>query len=340
MATPPRVSDDPDVQAHYVAQAGLGALLVARIRSVWGRLAGVPDETVVDVVEALVTQFGGASVSLSADFYEDMRAKAGVSGSFRTPVVDPPSREWVESSIGWALDVPAVEEPVVEDDTDDVDVAPESSIVWDDEDTDTVSTETEVVEDPRLARVAAAAEKMVADVGRNELIEAIEADNKARGWARVTRPGACAFCLLMATRGAVYKDQGAAGRDANSKFVGAGNFKFHNNCHCTIQPLFGRIYEPPEHIREAKKLYRDATKGESDKVNAFRRALEGREDGPRRPRKGQGSDSSPNPTQDGGFESLTRAQVELQISILEGLKDSEWRTNQLRRFRARLAELS
>jgi len=203
-----------------------------------------------------------------------------------------------------------------------------------------VSTETEVVDDPRLPRVEAAAGKMVADVGRNELIEAIEADRQARGWARVTRPGACAFCLMLATRGAVYKDEGAAGRDSNVKFVGAGSYKFHDHCRCTIQPLFGAIYEPPEHIREAKRLYRESTKGEGDKLNAFRRALEGRQDGPRRPRKRQGSGSVENPEQDGGFENLTRLQVELQISILEGLKDSEWRTKQLRRLRDRLAELS
>lgn len=267
MATP-RVSDDPDVQSHYAAQAGLGALLVARIRGIWGRLSGLPDEQVVDVIEALTTQFGSAAVSLSADFYEDMRDKAGVSGDFRTPVIDPPSREWVESSLEWALDVPdtITVEPDVEE------PAPESSVTFDD-DIDTVSTETEVVDDPRLPRVEAAAGKMVADVGRNELIEAIEADRQARGWARVTRPGACAFCLMLATRGAVYKSEQTAGARANVKFVGEGEFKFHNNCRCTIQPLFGAVYEPPAHIRDAKKLYRESTKGEGDKLNAFRRAL-------------------------------------------------------------------
>ena len=53
----------------------------------------------------------------------------------------------------------------------------------------------------------------------------------------------------MATRGAVYKSAGTAGQDANSRFTGDGEAKFHNNCHCTISPVFG-AFEPSAHVRQ------------------------------------------------------------------------------------------
>ena len=41
-------------------------------------------------------------------------------------------------------------------------------------------------------------------------------------WRRVPEPGACDFCLMLATRGAVYASQETAGRDND----------YHAHCHC------------------------------------------------------------------------------------------------------------
>lgn len=43
-----------------------------------------------------------------------------------------------------------------------------------------------------------------------------------RGWVRVPEPGACAFCRMLATRGAVYTEN-------------SGNFRSHNRCRCTAR---------------------------------------------------------------------------------------------------------
>lgn len=54
------------------------------------------------------------------------------------------------------------------------------------------------------------------------------ADERCIGWRRVTRPGACGFCLMLADRGAVYRESTAA-------------FPAHSNCDCAAEPVFGRV---------------------------------------------------------------------------------------------------
>jgi hypothetical protein len=107
-------------------------------------------------------------------------------------------------------------------------------------------------------------QKMVVDTGRNTLIAAIEADKKARGWARVPRDTCCHFCAMLATRGAVYKSEQTA------------SFQAHDGDHCLPMPLFADHYEPPAHVRQWEQIYRDSTRGKSNAAarNAFRVALE------------------------------------------------------------------
>lgn len=248
MATP-RVSDDPDVQAHYVAQSAVLAAAGEAVRSSWPDAGAMSPqefrESLTVVVQSLVERYGRAVAALAADQFETLRDKAGVTAPFRVPNVDMPPIEKVESGVRWATQ----------------DLAPGA-------------TDAEV--EAAKTKVAGVAQKDVGDVGRNQMIEAIEADTEARGYARVTRPGACSFCTMLATRGAVYKTQGTAGADQDARFLGEGRFKFHDHCHCTVEPLFGRHYEPPAHIRQAKALYDSATESERghDKANAFRRAWE------------------------------------------------------------------
>jgi hypothetical protein len=158
------------------------------------------------------------------------------------------------------------------------------------------------------------------------MFAAIEADREALGWARVARPGACYWCAMQATRGAVFETEESA------------SFKPHNDCHCTVEPLFGRHYEPPAHVRGWQALYKESTDGEADKLNAFRRAYEGRTGGPRRGSSGGGVKDSVG--QQLGFEHLTPDQLRNQVRILESLKDSDYKRKQLARYRKRLAELA
>lgn len=252
----PQVSDNPEVNQHYATNVALTAALVASLRKLWPmiNLADVPGSLprYKTAVAAVVDKFAGAATSLSADHYEALRGST-IPGTFRAPIIDLPPVEKVQASLGWA--------------TSDLLVTGGDPSIHEPAPADTVT----IVQD----KVEAVAQKVVMDAGRNELIAAIEADTKARGWARVTKPDACYFCRMLATRGAVYANQFTAGRAANKRFTGDGEFKFHNNCHCTIEPLFGRHYEAPAHTRADMALWNKVTKGLSgqDAINAFRRAI-------------------------------------------------------------------
>jgi hypothetical protein len=298
VAKPPRVSDNPEVQSHYVTQAALIAALVAALRRLWPSLDPTDVRKAYEPYKrgaaALVAQFSSASISLSADYFEAMREQAGISTAFRTPVIDPMADAQIQAYI----------------DTTTRDFLAQ------------VELDAEVLN----AEIEAAAQAMVLDAGRNELLEAIERDTEAKGWARVTKPGACAFCLMLAIRGPVYSRETVGFRAHTNAKGGA-------TCRCTAEPLFGKHYEAPAHIREAGALWDKSTNGFKgrDAINEFRRAVEGRSDGPRR--------GEVKRTQTPGFDALTVEQLRKQVSVLEGLKDSDYKKTQLARVRARLAEL-
>lgn len=192
------------------------------------------------LVKALVHRYGQASATLAARYYITRRTAAGLPPIHVKPASLPPLPQ-VDATLGWATT------PLRETG-------------------DLATTE---------SNVKGAVDRLVLDVGRRTLTDAVQSDRKARGWARLTKPDACSFCRLMATRGAVYKTEETAGR--GKPFIGEGEFKFHDHCACGIEPVFG-VYEMTAQARSDLALYKDAAKGLSGKAarNAFRQAVEGR----------------------------------------------------------------
>jgi hypothetical protein len=155
------------------------------------------------------------------------------------------------------------------------------------------------------ARLAAATERLVLDAGQQTIVQNVAADRKARGYARIPEPNACAFCLMLATRGAVYKTD-RAGRTSNGRSkrlieqgiqkgdihgngdsFAASNAKFkdgkvpstikvHDSCRCHVEPVFG-VYEPPASVRAAEQLWIVAGEGRGGKSarDAYRAAVDG-----------------------------------------------------------------
>lgn len=131
-----------------------------------------------------------------------------------------------------------------------------------------------------LAKAQGVAESLAVTAGRTTTMNAIRRDTQAKGWARVPEAGACARCLMLAARGAVYKAEWTA------------NFKAHHvqangtggECRCGVEPQFSSHYEPTAQVREAQKVWAESTKGLTgkDAELAFRRAVEKRGDSPLR----------------------------------------------------------
>lgn len=124
-----------------------------------------------------------------------------------------------------------------------------------------------------FVRAAGALAKLVLAGGRRTLVGLVERDRLAVGWGRVTSDDPCAFCRMLASRGAVYKSEAGA------------DFVPHDGCGCTPEPLFkgGR---PPEQAAEYAREWQAAqaqarsdgtmSSGTSnDSLNNFRRYLAG-----------------------------------------------------------------
>lgn len=182
-------------------------------------------------VQAIVQRYGAGSAALAAAYYEAERKSAGVPGNFTVSPASPANDAAIEQGVRWATKGLWSEEP------------------------DTEAAQT---------LVRGVAEKGVLDAGRSTIIDAVSADRKAKAWARVVEPGACSFCLLLATRGEVYRSEKSAG------------FEAHDHCRCHVEPVFN-AYEPTAEIRRAQALYQQVKQHARGPVavrRAFRQAIE------------------------------------------------------------------
>lgn len=209
----------------------------------------------IEAVTVLVARYSEMAATLAADFYDGEREAAGVAGVFTVPLTDAPPGGQVDASLRWA-----------------------TKDLWPRTEGGTAAQLEPL--DVRLAAAMAkadgATQKLVAGRGRDTLRQAVEDDPRAVAYARAAALGACSFCKLMASRGAVYKDAQTAGRDANDRFSGdASVVKFHNNCHCGIIPVFrGQRFELSPQAARWDEIYREYAQGHpGDQLRLFRQAL-------------------------------------------------------------------
>jgi hypothetical protein len=108
-----------------------------------------------------------------------------------------------------------------------------------------------------------------ANAGRGTIFATAERDRRALGYARVTDGSPCAFCAMLASRGAVYKTDGSGGGRGSAH-------RYHDGCNCTVQAVYTNDDEIPGDGGAYADLWADSTKGVSgqEKARAFRRAYE------------------------------------------------------------------
>src|SRR5690606_2243096 len=176
------------------AQRGLTALLLRDLRGLRrlinpSRLqATVPPW--IEAVHALVVQYAEVSATLAADFYDSERETAEVPGSFTVPLADPPPGGQPGESPRGARKAVWARDPEV---------------------ATTVQLEPLAVRiESAMSKADGVTRKLVADVGRETVGQAVREDREAVAYARVAALGACSFCKLMASRGAGYHQIGRA----------------------------------------------------------------------------------------------------------------------------------
>ncbi|GEB50439.1 hypothetical protein [Streptomyces cacaoi] len=114
--------------------------------------------------------------------------------------------------------------------------------------------------------IAGEAQRIVQNGGREAVEEAVENDKgrgRPVGWARVTDGDACAFCVMLASRGADY------GSKRSGELTTEGR-KFHPHCGCEAVPVF-KGDQLHATVREAQKLWKQSGAGS---VSEFREWLD------------------------------------------------------------------
>lgn len=176
---------------------------------------------------------------------------------FEPVVADVPSLEQLEATVRWALFAP---------------------------------TEPGTVVESVQSRLSGSTQRYVSNSARETL--EVNADLEGVRWARHASVNACAFCRMLATRGAVYTSEEAAGqvvgrgkemslsdrrrraagnvRRRGGRFLAGGTrtrgtqalgAKYHDNCHCIPIPVrAGDSYQPPPYVTEWDEQYIQATR--------------------------------------------------------------------------------
>lgn len=195
----------------------------------------------------LVTTYGDVSALLAADFYDSVRDVPPSAASFRAAFAAPVDVAVAEGSVRWAVGpLFDLDEPLF------------------------------------VSHILGATQRLVSERGRGTIFSSAAADPIRTGVARVPQGlSTCAFCIMLASRGAVYQSEVSAelvvgrgsnrtGYDANGKRLTGGigqgvkargnnalASRFHDNCDCTTVTIRSERDWPEGHDLEAfRDLYK------------------------------------------------------------------------------------
>jgi len=112
-------------------------------------------------------------------------------------------------------------------------------------------------------------------------------------------------------------------------------FASHDDCGCAGAPAFGEGRPLEVHQYIASK--RNQTEADRRRVREYLASMDADAQSSTATRMGE--PAKPVSKRTNGFDAMSRQQVEKQISILEGLKDSDYKTAQLGKLRDRLGSL-
>lgn len=189
-------------------------------------------DALLEFLPILTDQYGSVAASMAADWYDELRAASGASGRFRALAAPSVPAEAVETKVRYL-----------------------AGHLW--------------TPDPAgmLGGLLVAADKYVKQPGRATM--AANAKREGVRWARVpTGKKTCSFCLIIASRDAVFLSKKSAKYDSSGE-------KYHGECDC--QPVriakasdYPKDYLPDDYFN----MYDAASKDDSPEVRAFVASLD------------------------------------------------------------------
>lgn len=227
-------------EAHRLAQARVGVGTVLLMRSIWPLLdltaLDATTERWLSAAEPIINTQRRRSAALAGDYYRSFRAIEAGSADVDVILEGPVDPAAVRTSLRV---------------------------------TGPVSIKQQMLAGLTLARAsdisqatsAGAAMRHALNAGRDTLANTIVADEAAIGWARVTSGSPCWFCAMLASRGPVYSADSV-------------DFEAHDNCSCSIEPVFRRRSSWPPGSQRWRDLWDQAKAEPGDTSRNFRRLVE------------------------------------------------------------------
>lgn len=187
-------------------------------------LSGSPETiraALLEVVPELIGVYALGTASLAADLYEESRERV-ISAPYTAEVVVLDRTVKIRRGIAWASD------PLFTDD-------------W----------------DSALARLAEIVNPETMRPYRDTILGNRQQDPESVGWRRITSPGACGFCRMIADKGAVFK-------------ASTARFAAHTTCNCTAEPVFrGQAIGPEASTLQYVASKRRRTPAEKQRIREW-----------------------------------------------------------------------
>lgn len=158
-------------------------------------------DAITSALALIVPSYYDAAGSLATAWYDELRDESNPSSVYTPTIIGDPTTDWIEREAQKFA----------------------TSLEGD------LETELQRLAD-ELARLT---EKEVSRGFRDTVTGNTRQDEDAIGWSRVARPGACRMCLMLADKGAVYREETA-------------RFAAHTDCHCAARPAFRNGENGPE----------------------------------------------------------------------------------------------
>jgi len=167
--------DQSDLDRFRATNARIVDLAGNQLDDFWASLDLTKPEVCRNEIIAFLTDLigsqGDVAAVVAADWYEDLREQAGVSGRFVPSLAATVSADRIESTVRFGAQHLFTDHP-----------------------------------EQTLAFLANKTSKYVLQPGRDTIAAAAYRDPAASGWKRVARPGSCKFCRMLEGRGGVYKE--------------------------------------------------------------------------------------------------------------------------------------
>jgi len=225
-----------DIERFRVANSELSRRVQSEMEAFFRSLNLAKPEAVRDAllefVPLLTEQYGAVAATLATDWYEELRASSGAAGRFRALAADTVPTDAVEAKVRYL-----------------------SGHLW--------------TPDPlaMLGGLLTATDKYVKQPGRDTM--ASNAKREGVRWARVpSGKKTCSWCLILASRDAVYTSKQSAGGDGH---------KFHGACDCVATRIarasdYPDGYLPDDYYAMYQAARQEAQSGDmGDIAAAFRK---------------------------------------------------------------------